>query len=283
MKKPVAFISYAHRDDWDKRLTRLRKSLNQQVSVRTGEDFDIFQDRDDILWGENWKERIEDSLDQVTFLIPIVTPSFFNSSHCRDELQRFLDREKRLGRNDLILPIYYVDTELLNDEVRREKDELARAIHAHQYADWRELRDKSFASEKVRATLGQLATQIYTALERVQGSQIQAESPLGDVSSKGSGIKIRCVKDYYRAAYTPKCIVESDDSKEVFTLSWERPTVVPLEPAVHYRITAYCDVPLGSSGYVSIECYVGENTVLQYTYEPSIGEGYRPSQLIWGA
>ncbi len=54
-------------------------------------------------------------LGAVTFLIPILTPSFFKSDYCRGEVEKFLDREKQLDRNDLILPIYYFDTPLLND------------------------------------------------------------------------------------------------------------------------------------------------------------------------
>lgn len=125
MKKPVAFMSYAHRDDRDEYLTHLRQRLSGEVSVQTGEDFEIFQDRDGISWGQNWKRRIEGSLDEVTFLIAIITPSFFNSPHCRGELRRFIDREKKLDRDDLVLPIYYVDTPLVNNEAKRATNELA--------------------------------------------------------------------------------------------------------------------------------------------------------------
>src|SRR5215210_599924 len=120
MKKPVAFMSYAHRDNKDGRLSQLRERLSNEVSVRRGEDFEIFQDRDDIRWGQDWKERIEESIDEVTFLIPIVTPSFFRSKHCRNELKRFLDREQKLDRKDLVLPIYYIDTPLMDDEEKRQ-------------------------------------------------------------------------------------------------------------------------------------------------------------------
>ncbi|PXF61383.1 MAG: hypothetical protein C4B59_03855 [Candidatus Methanogaster sp.] len=100
-------MSYVHSDD-DRlgRLTQFRKDLSAEVQRQIGEEFSIFQDREDIRWGQNWKKRIEESIDEVTFLIPIITPSFFRSPYCRDELQRFLEREKELGRNDLVLPIY---------------------------------------------------------------------------------------------------------------------------------------------------------------------------------
>jgi hypothetical protein len=172
MEKPVAFISYAHRDNSDDSLTRLREYLEVIVGQQTGKDVKIFLDHD-IEWGQNWRERIEESLDEVTFLIPIVTPSFFTSEECRNELRRFLDRERQLDRKDLVLPIYYRDTELLSDKTARESDEDAQAIHTHQYADWRRLLGRSLDSNDVRDKVEELASQIRFALRRVQrGSDV---------------------------------------------------------------------------------------------------------------
>jgi cobaltochelatase CobT len=104
----LAFMSYVNVDDQHEsgRLTQLRERLSGEVRMQTGAPFDIFQDRKDIAWGQQWQERINQSLDAVTFLIPIITPAFFRSDACRDELERFLKREKELGRGDLILPVY---------------------------------------------------------------------------------------------------------------------------------------------------------------------------------
>jgi F-box protein 11 len=170
-RKPAAFMSYVHSDDKYGHLTKFRERLSDEVRVQTGEEFPIFQDRKDIQWGQNWRERVEESLDEVTFLIPIITPSFFKSQPCRDELQRFLEREKKLKRNDLVLPIYYVDCPLLNDEAKRATDELTQVTAARQYADWRELRFEPWTSPQIGKTLAQLAVQIRDALERVQASQ----------------------------------------------------------------------------------------------------------------
>jgi cobaltochelatase CobT len=103
--KLTAFMSYAPRDDDDKALTELRKHLIQAVRMQTGSELEIFHDRLDIEWGQAWREHIEESLDELTFMIPIITPSFLKSQQCRDKVRQFLDREKVLGRNDLILPI----------------------------------------------------------------------------------------------------------------------------------------------------------------------------------
>jgi hypothetical protein len=46
-------------------------------------------------------------------------------------------REHDLGRDDLILPVYYVSTPELDDSERRDPDELARILGSRQFADWR--------------------------------------------------------------------------------------------------------------------------------------------------
>ncbi len=167
-------MSYARSDDNHGCLTEFRERLGDEVRVQIGEEFLIFQDRKNIQWGENGEARIKESLDEVTFLIPIITPSFFNSQPCRRELQRFLEREKKLGRKDLVLPIYYVDCPLLNDKEERTGDELAQVIATRQRADcadWRKLRFKPFDSQEVREALAELGVQIRDALERVQTSE----------------------------------------------------------------------------------------------------------------
>ena len=168
--KPIAFMSYVRLDDEHEagRLTQFRERLSGEVRMQTGEAFEIFQDRNDIAWGQQWKKRIDESLDAVTFLIPIITPGFFKSSACREEVERFLKREEELDRTDLILPVYYVECATLSDEAKREKDPLAKAIAARQYADWRELRFDPFTSPEVGRRLVRMARQIVEALERSQ-------------------------------------------------------------------------------------------------------------------
>ncbi len=167
-KQPIAFLSYVRADDEHEggRLSQFRELLGREVRMQTGEEFPIFQDRNDIRWGQNWKQRLDDSLDAVTFLIPVITPGFFKSKPCRDELARFLAREKSLGRSDLVLPVYYINCPTLNDEVKRAGDDLAQAIYEHQYADWRELRFEPFTAPEMRRQIAKLATQIGEAIAR---------------------------------------------------------------------------------------------------------------------
>ena len=163
---PLGFMSYVHLDDEHEngRITQLRERLSAEVRLQTGDEFPIFQDRSDIRWGENWQRRIENSLDSTSFLVPIVTPGFFSSEACRAEVLRFLEREKELRRDDLILPIYYAECPVLSDEDSTKNDPVATAIAAHQYMDWRDLRFEPFASPSVGRAIAAMAAQIKLAI-----------------------------------------------------------------------------------------------------------------------
>src|SRR3712207_8752310 len=70
-----------------------------------------------VQWGDNWQERIEESLDEVTFFIPIITPGFFRSAHCQDELERFLDRRSEEHTSELQSRQYLVCRLLLEKKI----------------------------------------------------------------------------------------------------------------------------------------------------------------------
>lgn len=166
-KNPVGFLSYVRDDDAHDRgrLTEFRKRLSGEVFAQTGECFDIFQDRNDIAWGQNWRERIHDCIDAGAFLICIITPRFFKSDSCRDEIERFALWEKQLGRNDLILPVYYIDCPLLNDGSRRKSDPVAQLISERNWADWRDQRFESINSPRSMKMFARLAGHIRSALD----------------------------------------------------------------------------------------------------------------------
>jgi parallel beta-helix repeat protein len=176
---PLAFLSYAIINDHHDagRISELRKRFSYEVEVQTGEPFPIFQDREDIQWGQTWQERLTESVDAATFLIPVITPSFFKRPWCREELSRFLEREQQLGRNDLILPIYYVDCPFLNDSGHCPDDPLAAAIASRHRAHRRELRFEPFTNPLVGKTLADMAVQIRNALERARAPVSPVQSP----------------------------------------------------------------------------------------------------------
>ncbi len=175
--RPSAFMSYAHFDDeyHHGKLTALQMRLSNAVRALTGRRFDIFQDRKSIAWGQAWQERIEGSLDAVTFFIPILSPNYFRSPYCREELDRFAKRERGLGRRDRILPIYWIRCDEVERRAVRAGDPLAELIVARQYDDWRELRHKPFDSEETEKRIELLAEQIRKAMRPRQPRRVAPE------------------------------------------------------------------------------------------------------------
>jgi cobaltochelatase CobT len=161
-RRPIAFLSYVRSDDEhdDGRITAFRKRLEGEVRMQTGDDFAIFQDRNDIAWGHNWEERIKQSLSDVTFLIPVITPSFFRSYACRSEFLTFAHRENTLGVNRLILPLYYVSSDQLATGYKTGTDEVADILNQRNWTDWRPFRFKVFSDEKAAAALAEMASAI---------------------------------------------------------------------------------------------------------------------------
>lgn len=129
-RQPKAFMSYARKDDKNLEgyITKFRERLNAAVEFETGEEFDIYQDWKDIGWGQDWKEHIDNSLDEVIFLIPIITPKFLKSESCRDEMKHFISRENKLNRTDLILPVYFKECPEIEEKARNASDPVVESI-----------------------------------------------------------------------------------------------------------------------------------------------------------
>ena len=160
----AAFLSYVRNDDFhdNGRITDLRRRLSAEVQMQTGREFQIFQDRTDIFIGEQWRVRIETSINGTTLLIAIITPSFLQSEACREEISLFAKREESLGRSDLIVPVLYVPTPALDDD----SDEIAQDLSRRQHVDWTKLRFEDPSSVDVRRMTATLAEHIIVAVER---------------------------------------------------------------------------------------------------------------------
>jgi hypothetical protein len=163
--KHVAFMCYARFDDDDDagRLSEFRRLLSAEVQAQSGQEFVIFQDREHISWGQSWQEVIDETLDAVTQLLVVVSPGLFRSQACRAEVSRFRERERELGRSDLILPLYYISAREIDDPAARQADEMAGVLASRQFADWRDLRLEPIGSQLVRKAIAQLAARMTTA------------------------------------------------------------------------------------------------------------------------
>jgi hypothetical protein len=172
-----AFLSYTRLDDefFGGAITSLRKFLELGVKVVTGRrDFNIFQDVDAIQFGQQWQKRLDQEIANTRFLIPIVTPLFFQSGACRSELEKFVEHEKVLGRDDLILPIYFVTAPVLEKSELLQDDLLAREIFGRQRYDWRSKADLPINDPQIRSAVRELSEKIASAIARTAPAFVSA-------------------------------------------------------------------------------------------------------------
>jgi hypothetical protein len=155
------FWSYTHDDDRADggRIRRLADKLKTEFGMLTGgKDLRLFVDRDELLWGEDWENRIEEALQRLTFFIPVITPRFFQSEDCRRELLKFVGYAKSLGVEQLLMPILYVDVPEIDDE--DPSDEAVALVKRMQRADFRQLRLRDEDSEDYRTAVHELAERL---------------------------------------------------------------------------------------------------------------------------
>lgn len=158
MVSAAGFWSYTRTDDEQDggRILRLADRIQAEFSLLTGNDFDLFVDREAIVWGEAWRARIDDALDLTAFFIPIITPRYFARTECRREVLQFFGQASSFGVGELLLPILYVDCDLVPDS----PDEVVRLISATQYEDWRHLRLMAEDSSEYRTAVNKLARRL---------------------------------------------------------------------------------------------------------------------------
>lgn len=158
-----AFWSYVQDDDKAEvgRIRRLGKDIVAQFEMITGEKITLFIDEEKLKWGENWKERIDENLSSVAFFIPVITPRYFLRPECRHELEFFARKTINLGIQEIILPLYYMDSIAFNDS--QPADELIKLVHSFQWEDWRDIRFCEISSENYRRGIYKLANRLAEA------------------------------------------------------------------------------------------------------------------------
>lgn len=157
----AGFWSYTHRDNEAEggRLQRLAQRVREEFDLLTGEELHIFVDHEGIVWGDQWRQRIDQALQSTTFFIPVITPRYLQSSECRRELLHFVGKAESLGLKELFLPIVYAPIKQLDDKSDSE-DEIVNLLRRTLYSDWRKLRLLDENSAAYREAINTLATRL---------------------------------------------------------------------------------------------------------------------------
>ncbi len=178
----MGFWSYVHKDnqlDFE-RIADLARDIVANYEAIRGEGIQLFLDSDELQWGDKWREKIDRSLSNVAFFVPVLTPRFFQSVECRRELQFFLDQTEKLGIPQLVLPILYMDVPALADEFTT--DPLVIAVRERQWRSWTELRFAERSSGEYRQAVYGLASEIADRVGQAESTTVVAlDTALADV------------------------------------------------------------------------------------------------------
>jgi CheY-like chemotaxis protein len=231
MTEPLAFLSYTRKDNefFGGYITAFRRALENAVHVVSGEEqFRIFQDVDGIVIGENWQKKLDEVINKSSFLVPMLSPLFFNSQPCRYEVCQFLEHERALHRDDLILPVYFFDSPKLEKDEERAKDPMAKMLTEREMFDWRQQADVPLDQTAGRKAILKLADGIVQAMKRLDKPPVRSENKVATVSAAleleafaadprlGEGI----APQTKREKLSPRTLLWVDDNPA--NNSWER-------------------------------------------------------------
>jgi len=170
----IGFWSYTHEDNTldEGSIIQLSRLLMEEYNLLSGETLDLFVDRNDLAWGQEWRKRIDTSIAETTFFIPIITPRYFKRPECRRELLEFAAKAELLGADELLMPILYIEVPDLSSE---NPDEAIALVARMQYADWRQNRWLEVQSREYRRGVNALAQRLLSITRKVTEQQLKRE------------------------------------------------------------------------------------------------------------
>lgn len=129
------FLSYVHADDQalGGAIVEFVRDVVGTYAFLYGRDLELFVDRDDIRWGENWADRLDRQIDETTFMVAAVTPRYLRSDACRGEVLSFSAAAVESGEPRLLLPLLWATVE--GTDVVEPHDPVLTRILASQYVD----------------------------------------------------------------------------------------------------------------------------------------------------
>jgi hypothetical protein len=193
------FWSYAHADqDHDKRILKLIEDIIGEFKAIVGEDVEsYFVDKEQLRWGEEWPEKLDEYINNLPIFIPIITPTYFNKPNCTYELRTFITKlDGKLGEaNNALMPILYIDVPELRDN--EFSNDLIRRISKTQYIDWTSHRFEETSSKTYRIEVNKIAKALKTKneeIERISSIPVVEEIP-EDEEDDGILEKINLLED----------------------------------------------------------------------------------------
>lgn len=173
------FLSYVHADDEQAggRIVQFARDLIKTYEFLYGHDLELFIDREDILWGENWRQRLTSEVETTSFLLSIVTPRYLKSEACRAEVLGFASAAKEASEPRLLLPLQWVD--ISQTDVVAENDPVRQQLEQSQYIDVSSLRRIPPGSVEYTDVLEKVASRLRQTIQG-RGSIARSQASSAD-------------------------------------------------------------------------------------------------------
>ncbi len=179
------FLSYVRLDNEDYLgvADELKKSLEGRFHAATGRKLQIFVDRENIGWGDDWRGRIRESVQAATFFIPVVTMRYFESEACREELVAFYKYAEELGVTGLILPIVIDGADQIRaDDPRDDVQLIERLNYKNVNAAWVE----GYGSPEWLKAIAGMVNELKVKLADAESRLAEREAESVDEATAGS-------------------------------------------------------------------------------------------------
>ena len=156
------FWSYAHKDEENSRgaVLELLESIKAEYELQTGDELEVFVDKDAIEWGSNWKDAINEAIMNTVIFIPVLTPTYLKRPSCLGELRNAVSviREEKAFYG--LLPIRFIN---IDNALRTfPDDDLANTLQDTQAENFYELNTRDPDSKEYREYVTRLVSKIIT-------------------------------------------------------------------------------------------------------------------------
>jgi hypothetical protein len=160
------FLSYAHGDEAELDfIDEFKSALSHYAYSDRGRRVEVFVDHDSIGWGDDWHQKIRDSVGEATVFIPLVTVQYLARPMCREELLLFFEGARELGVAELFLPVVVLGHRFISED---SDDPVAQRIAKRQYKDLRDAVLHGTDSSTWRIAMLDIANSLVDAVESAE-------------------------------------------------------------------------------------------------------------------
>ena len=158
------FFCFSHTDNKNDDLFFLSRAIANEIELfAKAKVTSTYSQIDNLLTENSLSEKVLAEINRSSLLFVFLSPSFFSNHQCSAEIEYFLNKPTASNCEDLVIPIYYIECELLNRSFQ-DKYPLSKSL-GDNFVDWRGFRSQEFTNQEVRGTISMIAQQAIRKLK----------------------------------------------------------------------------------------------------------------------